>query len=191
MTRKHVSLLVPAVLILILTLSSCATTTVGSITPVGSIIAYGGDVSKIENDTKEEWLVCDGRSKNVDDFPELALAIGKFWGGDGKQFNIPDLRGLFLRGVNSSTEQGQRPDRFADPDGQTRIIGSIQEDALKKHHHTFDNGDIIVHAVNVNAGGGLGGGGVTNPKGENQTAYEGGAETRPKNADVYYLIRAK
>jgi hypothetical protein len=39
------------------------------------------------------WIICDGRSLDKNDYPELFLAIGYNFGGSGDDFNIPDLRG--------------------------------------------------------------------------------------------------
>lgn len=50
------------------------------------------------------WLVCDGSAVSRTDYEDLFLCIGTNFGvGDGKTtFNLPDLRGEFIRGWNSS-----------------------------------------------------------------------------------------
>lgn len=64
--------------------------------PIGTIVAYGGQVIP----EKEGWFRCDGRALNINNFNDLFKAIGANWGGDGNPFfNIPDLRGVFLRGT--------------------------------------------------------------------------------------------
>jgi microcystin-dependent protein len=45
------------------------------------------------------WIICDGRSLDKNDYPELFLVIGYNFGGSGDDFNIPDLRGRFPVGA--------------------------------------------------------------------------------------------
>lgn len=47
------------------------------------------------------YLVCDGTAYSALQYPELALAIGYVYGGAGATFNVPDLRGEFVRGVST------------------------------------------------------------------------------------------
>jgi len=66
-----------------------------SATPVGTIVAYNGDVLDIPNG----WLVCDGQALAQSEYVELFAAIGANWGhGDGPHtFNLPKLSGQFIR----------------------------------------------------------------------------------------------
>ena len=64
---------------------------------VGSITAFAGPIENVA----QNWLPCDGRRLIRSEFPELFAAIGTCWGGDGNpSFSLPDLSGLFLRGVD-------------------------------------------------------------------------------------------
>lgn len=78
-------------------------------TPVGTIISLMG------NTAPRHYLVCDGQTVNINDYPTLAEYIEDqfgtvdYFGGDGTTtFAVPDLRGEFLRGTgtNSHTYQG-------------------------------------------------------------------------------------
>jgi Phage Tail Collar Domain len=63
------------------------------------------------------WLLCDGRElPTLPPYYELFLAIGSAWGADktGGKFNLPNLQGYFLRGVDPSR------DHVIDPDNNTR-----------------------------------------------------------------------
>jgi microcystin-dependent protein len=107
--------------------------------PIGTIQAYGGNISA-DWERQSGWLVCDGRSVPKASYRELFDAIGTCWGGDGSDnFNLPDLRGLFLRGVASGSAN--------DPDARNRTpiqpggnpgdrVGSYQPDELSSHAHT-------------------------------------------------------
>jgi microcystin-dependent protein len=66
--------------------------------PVGAVIPFAGF------DSPTGWLPCDGRSLVRSEHPKLYAAIGIYWGSvDGEHFNLPDLRGRTLFGVDGST----------------------------------------------------------------------------------------
>jgi microcystin-dependent protein len=59
--------------------------------PVGTIQMYAGEAYP---DISTGWIPADGREVEVDDFPELFLAIGCYYGGDcATTFNVPNLIG--------------------------------------------------------------------------------------------------
>ena len=68
-----------------------------NIVPVGTIVAFGGYTYNIPS----SWVLCDGRELSRMQFKELFAIIGTTFGeGDGNTtFNLPDTRGLFLRGA--------------------------------------------------------------------------------------------
>ncbi|KZB62154.1 hypothetical protein AUP42_04135 [Thalassospira lucentensis] len=118
------------------------------------------------------YLVCDGAAVSRTDYADLFAALGTVWGaGDGTTtFNIPDLRGEFIRGFDAG--------RGVDAG---RVFASLQEDEFKSHSHTN-----IATGVNSVSGsfGYLAG------NGEGATGVSGGAETRPRNVAVTYAIKA-
>ncbi|HAP64876.1 MAG TPA: hypothetical protein DCR93_37120 [Cytophagales bacterium] len=79
------------------------------------------------------WLACDGRAIDLtatDNSPYYRLfeRIGTAFGsgnGNGQSFNLPDLRGEFVRGWENHPD-GHHP---------TRNFGSKQEDQLQSHRH--------------------------------------------------------
>lgn len=77
-------------------------------TAVGSISLFAGAA------LPEGYLLCDGAELSREVYAELFSAIGTTWGeGDGENtFNIPDLRGKFIRGCGGNaaplgTEQSE------------------------------------------------------------------------------------
>jgi microcystin-dependent protein len=155
----------------------------GDVQPVGSIIAFGGTTAPTG------WLLCDGTSYSQGAYPDLYQVIAKNFGGNATNFNVPDLRGRFPRGV----------DGFAgnDPDKLSRIasnigglagnnVGSLQEDIFGSHSH---------RPPNQSNGGGINGwvmSAVSNSgptSGSYSTSVAGGNETRPKNIYVNYIIK--
>ncbi len=86
------------------------------------------------------WLGCNGMALSRTDYSRLFERIGETYGaGDGQTtFNIPDLRGVFVRGIDLGREM--------DPwDGRT--LGSLQEDAFEEHHHRFQGRYGSVYSV--------------------------------------------
>ncbi|WP_254473213.1 phage tail protein [Bartonella sp. B1098] len=72
------------------------------------------------------WLLCDGRAYSRSDYSDLFSAIGTVW-GEGNSvttFNVPDFRGMFLRGVDSG--------RHID---EGRSFASVQTDLMESHEH--------------------------------------------------------
>lgn len=61
--------------------------------PVGAINMYGG------NSDPPGWLICNGRSVTVANYPKLYSSITYTFGGTGVNFNIPDLRDKFPIGT--------------------------------------------------------------------------------------------
>ncbi|MCT4636696.1 MAG: phage tail protein [Bacteroidales bacterium] len=115
----------------------------GSAPPVGSITAYAG---RIDDSCPDEnfnttpieawgWIVCDGRKLNVIDYPELFAVLGYLYGGSDGEFNIPDLRGMFLRGIG--TDEASTESREKAPGGKDNQIGSVQQCAMQKHKHQY------------------------------------------------------
>ena len=178
------------------------------VVPIGTIMAYGGDVRKAEvvkQLASQGWLVCDGMQVKREDYPALFQAVGvSFGAGDGKTtFHLPDMRGRFLRGVD--VEDANRAN-WRDPDHDTRVtsagggntgnqVGSVQDDALQEHLHstTAINGD----SSRSTSMGGLswriadrhqaGVGPVIRSPGVKVS----NVETRPKNTYVHWIIKAR
>ncbi|MCG3164535.1 MAG: hypothetical protein POELPBGB_00289 [Bacteroidia bacterium] len=182
--------------------------TIPDLTPPGTIVAYGGDANNIPTG----WLLCDGQAypRTGEYAPLFATIATQFGFPNGNEFNVPDLRGMFLRG-----QSGTRSDAYADPGRTTRIasglngatgntVGSLQVDALQGHAHKVYGGDVN--------GGGTRNALVRTQLGQSGNGYadvqHGGAdemvisaysnqwgtprvatETRPTNVYVNYIIK--
>lgn len=106
--------------------------------PVGTIISFAGPQANIP----AGYLLCDGSEYSKNDYPALYNVISNYWGGSESAPELPDLRGMFLRGVNYT-----RSDSYADPDKASRTVngknvsndvGSIQVDELASHNHAAE-----------------------------------------------------
>jgi len=147
--------------------------------PAGTIAPFGGAAEQVP----KGWILCDGRELTSAAYPRLYKAIAKAWGSSAAEnFRVPDLRGLFLRGVDGAANRD--PDKASRsaiaPGGNGGVnVGSYQEDQFKSHTHTSSwwGGQQFTH------------GGSFNMNAEGQTGPAGGSETRPKNAYVNYIIK--
>jgi microcystin-dependent protein len=59
--------------------------------PTGSVISYAGSTAP------SGWLLCDGAPLSTTTYASLFAIIGYTFGGSGGTFNLPDLRGRFVR----------------------------------------------------------------------------------------------
>jgi len=110
--------------------------------PPGMVVPFAG------TNIPTGWLPCNGASLSTSGtYARLFAAIGYAWGGSGSSFNLPDLRGMFLRGVN-----GGRGGAYADPDAGSRVaspnggnpsdnVGSHQANQLPVHRHIWSVSD--------------------------------------------------
>lgn len=138
-----------------------------------------------------KWAPADGRQVPNSAFLRIT-----------SQNNVPDLRGIFMRGLNQfdPEESNSVSTQRKDPDNRTR--GSYQTDIFLKHNHGGGNHSHrtgIFQAASTNWNGVVfrdtGNGGIPNDirtkisDSGDIINLEGGDETRPKNLAVYYYIR--
>lgn len=120
------------------------------------------------------WIKANGAALSRSTYATLFAAIGTTYGaGNGSTtFNVPDLRGEFMR----SLDDGRGVDGG-------RGLGSFQADDFKSHSHTLTLADGAgwqypfrgtAGAVNSGFGG---------------VAATGGAETRPRNIALLACIK--
>lgn len=122
------------------------------------------------------WLVCDGSAVSRSAYPSLWAAIGAIFGaGDGATtFNLPDLRGEFVRGWDA----GRGADLW-------RTFGSFQADDFRAHTHQI-YGDA---RSNFDGGGRVPTVGGVGFEAWVETQASGGSETRPRNVALLYCIK--
>lgn len=145
--------------------------------PVGTIIA------STNNSTPLGYLYCDGSAVSRVDYSALFAILSTTYGiGDGTTtFNLPDLRGEFIRGA----DDGRGID-------SGRAINTYQSEMVGPHNHTATS----TFKHNVTAFGGLykeltggvqsGGTWETWPV---DVANSTGPETRPRNLALKYYIK--
>lgn len=120
------------------------------------------------------WLECNGAAVSRTTYAALFAAIGTVYGaGNGSTtFNLPDLRGQFLRGWDNG--------RGVD---SGRAIGSNQTDDVKAHTHGYNT---IGYAQLIGYGT-QGNGNLPVPSAA--TTNSTGTETRPVNVAMMPCIK--
>lgn len=101
-----------------------------ALVPAGAVMHFA------RNTAPSGWLKCNGAAVSRSAYAELFAVIGTMFGnGDGfTTFNLPDLRGEFIRGW----DDGRGVDGG-------RALGSSQDGALQSHTHTGSSADAGSH----------------------------------------------
>lgn len=137
--------------------------------PTGAILCTGN------NSEPMGYIKCNGAAISRSTYAGLFSFVGTTYGsGDGSTtFNVPDARGVFLRGLDES--------RGLDA---SRALGTYQDDDVASHSHSAavaSGQDIQPANTSTTAYG--------TPSGASSTGSAGSAETRPKNVALVYWIK--
>ena len=156
------------------------------------------------------YLECNGDPVSRATYAALFAVIGDSYGaGDGSStFNLPDLRGEFVRGFDNGR------DVDVDSNGNSRGIATSQSDQNKQHNHpasssvtdsghvhatTFDNKKYFPGGSSTTIS--FGGSGIypadvftmssatTGITVSTTISNDGGGETRPRNISMMYIIK--
>lgn len=170
--------------------------------PSGVILPY------VANTAPTGFLECDGSAISRATYASLFAVIGTNYGqGDNSTtFNVPDMRGYFMRGwdhgAGHDTNAGRRPITTGGATGDN--IGSFQvssnsvtgialTDPGHNHtNHTWTNSGVNGgHPFGTNSGTEQGASPATDGNTLNTTGItlSGQTETVPKNVNVMYIIK--
>jgi hypothetical protein len=207
---------------LLILVSALAVAACGRITPdqpgvvaVGTVVAFAG------GRVPEGWLVCDGRALTRAAWPELFAVLDTSHGAGvspvgekAGDFNLPDYRGRFLRGLDLS--EGGEPSG-TDPEASRRSparagrgnrgnhVGSYQADATalpRDPSRAFRVSPAVLPVARGSAHRRSPGTAAIDPQESpvlpraspatrEQRIIGGDVETRPKNVAVQWIIRAR
>jgi microcystin-dependent protein len=154
----------------------------------GGLFPTGGIMMFTVSGVPAGWLECDGSDISINDYGVLYGVIGQNYTTSTlidktTRFQIPDMRGLFVRGWdnNKGIDAG-------------RALGdATQGDMLKSHDHPFYWGQDPTPSAIPAIGGSTTGNSVQNYNfygiGGDQIGNTGGTETRPKNIALIYCIK--
>lgn len=153
-------------------LSDLVSAVANALVPVGAVMPFA------MNSVPAGWLAADGSAVSRTTYATLFSVIGTLGGaGDGSTtFNLPDLRGIFVRGSGTQTLGGVV---------YSKSFGAKETDEFKSHTHEATNRsstDGALAAVVTVGGTGIGAGTIS-------LANTGGAETRPANMALLYCIK--
>jgi len=145
----------------------------GDTVPAGSVFHIAGTVAPTG------YLIANGQAVSRATYPVLFGVIGTRYGaGDGSTtFNLPDLRGEFIRGWDAG--------RGVDPG---RSFGTWQADEFRSHAH-LDNMFQQSHLYDGNVSGTYRAAFPTGRHVNMWTSSAGGAETRPRNVALLPIIK--
>ena len=137
--------------------------------PIGGLVPYASNLG-IPN----TYFECNGASLSATTYPELFAQLQYIWGGSGDDFNLPDFRGVFLRGFSGGSAHDT-----------ARTFATFQDQSVISHEHLLAGsyqssqaGDGF-WAWRVNAG----------QSSDTKTELFGGDETRPVNNTVIYIMK--
>lgn len=143
-----------------------------SVIPAGTVQSFAGETAPAG------YLICDGSALSRTIYSELFSIIGTTYGsGNGSTtFNIPDLRGEFIRGLDGG--------RGVD---SGRTLGSAQGQQLLTHTHDLS---LFVEGYGSTSGVALLMGNVNNGGTRNTSSVvNSGAENRPRNVALNFIIK--
>ena len=177
-------------------------------TPIGTIVAFAGEL-----DTgwlkQQGWLYCNGAILDKAEYRDLYAAVGTNYGGARTTFNLPDLRGRFLRGcdLHSGNDpyvetRGPSADGGVSSDSPGSLQGFYSARPVKSfiaaeaggHCHTVPHAPVDNNAYAI-AGAHYGiwtdDNATTSTAGNHDHTLDrgGDAETRPINANVFFIIK--
>jgi microcystin-dependent protein len=147
----------------------------------GAAIPAGAVMSFAMNTAPTGWLACNGAAVSRSTYSALFSAVSTTYGtGDGSTtFNLPDLRGYFVRGHGTNGD-GTASGTFA----------AKQADALKTHTHPYEkNVNTLNAAFGATAFNQVWNGFNGNGSNTGNPSTGTSTETRPKNIAMLYCIK--
>jgi microcystin-dependent protein len=137
--------------------------------PVGAVQIYAG----LSNNIPVGYLLCNGALVSKTTFNLLFAVIGDTYlngrTASPTSFYLPDLRGMFIRGVGTNTTYS------GVAGGAT--TGTYQTDAVQKHSHKYDKANNTID-VSSSAGGALG---------NNSSVWDNSSDVMNTGSDVYEI----
>lgn len=173
--------------------------------PTNDIISgYVGEIKMFGfSGVPAHCLACDGSAVSRTTYPELFAAIGTTWGaGDGSTtFNIPDLRGYFLRGVggNSAGLAAEQGDAIRNFVGYAQVRAGVNPAGQRIDTFNYSTGVLNISQPTDGGGAGVAPAGFLMTLQDTIFSYQSfnidasrnvptAAENRPINKAVNYII---
>lgn len=116
--------------------------------PVGTVLSFAGSTSP------NGYLICDGSAIKRNSYKDLFSIIGTTYGtGDGSTtFNLPDMRGVFLKGAGTTNRVAGKD---ANGNYYAGTLGAYSQDKMQGHHHDIGDPNAAI-IYRTSAAGSLG-----------------------------------
>lgn len=164
--------------------------------PIGAIVSTALPVGTA---VPAGYLLCDGTSYSTATYPNLFGIMQYGYGGSGANFNVPDFRNRFQRGLDSMDGRSNAagidlgPRSASASGGSASGNGSFENFMFQGHWH-----EVWTHTGNIdNQGGQIFNNPITATQArlkelisDGVTTPQVSTETRPINVTVYYFVRA-
>ena len=112
----------------------------GAVCPIGALMPFAGA------NAPTNWLTCNGQEISRTDYADLFAIIGTTYGvGNGSTtFNVPNLQGRTILGVNSTYTRGSTGGSATHtPSGSVTVNGhTLTESEVPRHSHSRGNMNI-------------------------------------------------
>jgi microcystin-dependent protein len=160
---------------------------ISGIFPVGTVMGFP------TSNPPTGFFHCNGQAVNRSTYSDLFAVIGEDYGnGDGSTtFNLPDYRGTFLRGWDSSSgtdpDASNRTDRGDGTTGDN--VGTKQDSENKAHNHIRGTASLNVGTYGDEVQSGDSNDITGTAPNSPLTSTTGGAESRPVNTSIMMCIR--
>lgn len=160
--------------------------------PTGTILPFAGDVST----PPAGFVSCDGSLISKTTYAALYAVLGTIWGaGDASNFQLPDSRGIFLKGAGTTN---RTLGKDASGNYYAATLGAYVTDKMQGHYHSYyyeAAGSANKHCLGASATSQLiSGGGASD--GVNAAAQDGtngtprtGHTTEPQHMGVNFIIK--
>jgi microcystin-dependent protein len=166
--------------------NSMVSDTVQGYTPIQLLTPVGTLISSLLTTCPSGYVLANGQSLLKTGYANLFAAIGTTYGSTTTTFDVPDTRGYFLRGLDTTGSVDTTAGRtLGSTEGQLTAVNGIRDTG---HNHSATLYGLGGSGFQF-TGQGAGGPGGTGYTSTNSANLIGDAETRPKNFAVNYCIK--
>lgn len=117
-----------------------------------SVLSVGDIKFSVQSTNHNNWLLCNGQSVLVADYPKLHAVIGYAFGGAGASFNLPDSRSRVLGAIGQGVGLSNRT--LGLNVGAESV--TLTQAQMPSHTHTGTTDSAGAHTHSSNAVGGQG-----------------------------------
>jgi phage-related tail fiber protein len=124
---------------------------INNVIRANGIFPTGGIIFCAYNSIPKGYLKANGASLSTTTYPDLFAAIGYIYGGSGESFNIPDLRGEFIRSLDDGRgayDSGRSIGSFQDHDWKSLWVTEVGSGWNGGYSHGPTNSGKGIYGIN-------------------------------------------